>query len=63
MKDYWKAAMQDHQSYLDWIALSGLQHVMLHKLCSEVCSGYEITGKKEVAFDILITKCSGQSVS
>lgn len=54
--------MQDHQSYLHCIALSSLQHLIVHKLCSEVFSRYEITGKKEVAFDILITKCSGKSV-
>lgn len=55
--------MQDHQGYLDCTTLPSLQHLMLHKLCIDVLSRYEIRGKKEAAFDILITKCSGQSVS
>lgn len=52
--------MQDHQSYLDCIVWPTALDVA--QALFEVFSGYEITEKKEAAFDILITKCSGQSV-
>lgn len=50
--------MQDHQLPIlhcsVWPTAPDVAQVLF-----EVFSGYEITGKKEAAFDILITKCSG----
>lgn len=43
--------MQDCQGYLDCITLLSLQHLILHKLCMDLLSRYEVRGKKEAAFD------------
>lgn len=39
-----------------------IDEIQASSSCTYLLSRYEIRGKKEAAFDILVTKCSGQSL-